>query len=79
MKAGSVSKKATMDSDGAGGLNDRYANVYGAPYPTEALIAQTWHKELAAEAGAAIAQEYSDCHIYGWYEYVPHRFEWPQF
>lgn len=28
---------------------------------------QTWNKELAAEVGDAIAQEYADCHIYGWY------------
>ena len=67
VKTRSVSKKATMDSDGTGGLNDWYANVYGTPYPTETLIAQTWNKDLAAEVGAAIAQEYADCHIYGWY------------
>ncbi len=63
----SVGKKATMDSDGTGGLNDWYIGVYGTPYPTETLIAQTWNKDLAAEVGAAIAQEYADCHIYGWY------------
>ena len=65
--AKSVNKKATMDSDGTGGLNDWYAGVYGTPYPTETLIAQTWNKNLATEVGAAIAQEYADCHIYGWY------------
>ena len=63
----SVDKKATMDSDGTGGLNDWYAGVYGTPYPTEVLVAQTWNKDLAAEVGAAIGQEYADCHIYGWY------------
>ena len=63
----SVDKKATMDSDGTGGLNDWYAGVYGTPYPTEVLIAQTWNKDLASEVGSAIAQEYADCHIYGWY------------
>ena len=63
----SVTKKATMDSDGTGGLNDWYSGVYGTPYPTEVLIAQTWNKDLAAEVGAAIGQEYADCHIYGWY------------
>ncbi len=63
----SVDKKATMDSDGTGGLNDWYAGVYGTPYPTEVLIAQTWNKELAYEVGGAIGQEYADCHIYGWY------------
>ena len=63
----SVGKKATMDSDGTGGLNDWYAGVYGTPYPTEVLIAQTWNKDLAYEVGGAIGQEYADCHIYGWY------------
>ncbi len=63
----SVDKKATMDSDGTGGLNDWYSKVYGTPYPTEVLVAQTWNKDLAAEVGAAIGQEYADCHIYGWY------------
>ena len=63
----SVKKKATLDSDGTGGLNDWYSGIYGTPYPTETLIAQTWNKELAGEVGAAIAQEYADCHVYGWY------------
>lgn len=63
----SVGKKATMDSDGTGGLNDWYAGVYGTPFPTEVLIAQTWNKDLAYEVGGAIGQEYADCHIYGWY------------
>lgn len=63
----SVEKVRTADSDGTGGLNDWYAGVYGTPYPTETMVAQTWNKELAAEVGDAIAQEYADCHIYGWY------------
>lgn len=63
----SVDKVRTADSDGTGGLNDWYAGVYGTPYPTETMVAQTWNKELAAEVGEAIAQEYADCHIYGWY------------
>ena len=63
----SVDKVMTADSEGTGGLNDWYAGVYGTPYPTETMIAQTWNKELAAEVGAAIAQEYADAHIYGWY------------
>ena len=63
----SVNKKATMDSDGTGGLNDWYAGVYGTPYPTETLIAQTWNKALASEVGSAIAQEYVDTGIFGWY------------
>ncbi len=63
----SVGKKATLDSDGTGGLNDWYSGIYGTPYPTETLIAQTWNKELATEVGGAIDQEYADAHVYGWY------------
>ena len=63
----SVGKAATQDSDGTAGLNDWYIGVYGTPYPTEVLIAQTWNKELAYEIGETMGQEYADCHIYGWY------------
>lgn len=63
----SVGKVATMDSDGTSGLNDWYAQIFGTAYPTEVLIAQTWNKDLAAEVGSGIGQEYADCHIYGWY------------
>ena len=63
----SVGKVATMDSDGTGGLNDWYAGIYGTPYPTETLIAQTWNKDLAYEVGEAMGQEYADVHVYGWY------------
>ncbi len=63
----SVGKKATLDSDGTSGLNDWYIQVYGTAFPVEVLIAQTWNKELAYETGGAIAQEYADCGIYGWY------------
>lgn len=63
----SVGKKATLDSDGTGGLNDWYSGIYGTPFPTETLIAQTWNKALAAEVGAAIGQEYADAKVYGWY------------
>ena len=63
----SVGKVATIDSDGANGLNDWYIQVYGTGYPVEVMIAQTWNKELAYEAGSGIAQEYADCGIYGWY------------
>ena len=63
----SVGKVATQDSDGTGGLNDWYIGVYGTPYPTETMIAQTWNKDLAYEVGEAIGQEYADTHIYGWY------------
>ena len=63
----SVGKVATQDSDGTGGLNDWYIGVYGTPYPTETMVAQTWNKGLAYKVGEAIGQEYADTHIYGWY------------
>lgn len=63
----SVGKVATLDSDGTSGLNDWYIQVYGTAFPVEVLIAQTWNKALAYETGSAIAQEYADCGIYGWY------------
>lgn len=63
----SVGKTATLDSDGTAGLNDWYIQVYGTAYPVEVLIAQTWNKELAYDVGDALAAEYADCGIYGWY------------
>lgn len=63
----SIGKAATLDSDGTSGLNDWYIQVYGTAFPVEVLIAQTWNKDLAYETGSAIAQEYADCGIYGWY------------
>lgn len=63
----SVGKVATLDSDGTSGLNDWYIQVYGTAYPVEVLIAQTWNKELAYDVGDALAAEYADCGIYGWY------------
>ncbi|WP_148408775.1 beta-glucosidase [Murimonas intestini] len=63
----SVGKVATLDSDGTSGLNDWYIQVYGTAYPVEVLIAQTWNKELAYDVGDALATEYADCGIYGWY------------
>lgn len=63
----SVGKVATLDSDGTAGLNDWYIQVYGTAYPVEVLIAQTWNKDLAYETGDALAAEYADCGIYGWY------------
>ena len=49
------------------GLNDWYIGVYGTPYPNETLLSQTWNKELAYRVGSAMAQEFADCEIYGWY------------
>ncbi|WP_199176278.1 glycoside hydrolase family 3 protein [Actinomyces qiguomingii] len=64
---GSIDKRAMLDSDGPAGLNDWVIGVMGTPYPAEVLVAQTWNKELGAEVGAGIAQEFVDAHIYGWY------------
>ena len=63
----SVGKIATSDCDGPAGLNNFVTKTYGTPYPTEVLLAQTWNKQLAYEAGEAMGQEFSDVKNYGWY------------
>ncbi len=63
----SVGKAATMDSDGATGVNNWVTGVYGTAFPTAVLISQTWNTELAGRMGAAVGAEYADCEIYGWY------------
>lgn len=63
----SISKKATLDSDGTAGLNDWVVGVYGTAFPVEVLMAQTWNKELIEKTGNAIGAEYAECGVYGWY------------
>lgn len=63
----SVKKLATMDSDGATGVNDWVTGVYGTAFPTALMISQTWNQELAAQMGDTVGAEYADCEIYGWY------------
>jgi len=63
----SVKKPQIMDSDGGTGLNDWYIQVYGTAYPTAVLICQTWNTELTQRVGEAMAQEFVDTEIWGWY------------
>lgn len=63
----SVGKIATSDCDGPAGLNNFVTKTYGTPYPCEVLLAQTWNKQLAYEAGEAMGQEFADVQNYGWY------------
>ena len=63
----SVGKIATSDCDGPAGLNNFVTQAYGTSYPTEVLLAQTWNKQLAYEAGQAMGQEFADVKNYGWY------------
>lgn len=64
---GSVGKVATSDCDGPAGLNNFVTKTYGTPYPCEVLLAQTWNKQLAYEAGESMGQEFADVKNYGWY------------
>ncbi len=63
----SVGKIATSDCDGPAGLNNFVTKTYGTSYPCEVLLAQTWNKELAYEAGESMGQEFADVKNYGWY------------
>lgn len=63
----SVGKIATSDCDGPAGLNNFVTKTYGTSFPTEVLLAQTWNKDLAREAGESMGQEFSDVKNYGWY------------
>lgn len=63
----SVGKIATSDCDGPAGLNNFVTKTYGTPYPCEVLLAQTWSKDLAYEAGESMGQEFADVKNYGWY------------
>ena len=63
----SVGKIATSDCDGPAGLNNFVTKTYGTPYPCEVLLAQTWNKQLAYEAGESMGQEFADVQNYGWY------------
>lgn len=63
----SVGKIATSDCDGPAGLNNFVTKTYGTSYPCEVLLAQTWNKQLAYEAGESMGQEFADVKNYGWY------------
>ncbi|HHV12526.1 MAG TPA: beta-glucosidase [Clostridiales bacterium] len=63
----SVGKIATSDCDGPAGLNNFITGTTGTAFPTEVLMAQTWSKEIAAELGDALGQEFANAKNFGWY------------
>lgn len=63
----SIDKMATTDCDGPAGLANFVTKNYGTSYPSEVLMAQTWSKEMAAQIGDAMGQEYAAADNYGWY------------
>lgn len=63
----SVGKIATSDCDGPAGLSNFITGAYGTAYPAEVLLAQTWNKDLAYEAGQSMGEEYAEASNYGWY------------
>lgn len=67
VKAGSVGKVATIDSDGPAGVNYSLTGAFGMGYCGEILLAQTWNVEMAKELGEGICQELEDFGFNGWY------------
>lgn len=63
----SVGKVATADSDGPAGLNNFLTGASGTQFAVEALVAQTWNKDLAAEMGKTLGQEFVDVGQFGDY------------
>ena len=63
----SVGKVATSDCDGPAGLSNYVTHTMGTQFCTEVLLAQTWNKDIAAQFGAAMAQEFANAENYGWY------------
>ena len=67
VKADSVGKVATIDSDGPAGVNYSLTGAFGMGYCGEILLAQTWNVEMAKELGEGICQELEDFGFNGWY------------
>ena len=63
----SVGKIRTMDTDGPAGVNSSTLGFFGTGFCSEILIAQTWNVDLAYEASAAMAKEFRDFGVVGWY------------
>lgn len=56
-----------MDTDGPAGVNSSTLGFFGTGFCSEILIAQTWNVDLAYEASAAMAKEFRDFGVVGWY------------
>ena len=63
----SVGKLRTMDTDGPAGVNSSTLGFFGTGFCSEILIAQTWNEDLAYAASEAMAKEFRDFGVVGWY------------
>ena len=64
----SIGKPATLDLDGPSGLNSMFnADLKGTQYPATVVLAASWNADLAYEYGQAIAAEYHQQGVSGWY------------
>lgn len=63
----SVGKIRILDTDGPAGVNSSTLGAFGTGFCSEVVLAQTWNVELAKEYSVAMAQEFADFHITGWY------------
>lgn len=67
----SVGKIAGLDADGPAGITARVSatsdSTRGTGYVSELVIACTWNKDMALEAGRGLAAEARDLKVDGWY------------
>lgn len=63
----SVGKIRILDTDGPAGVNSSTLGAFGTGFCSEVVLAQTWNVDLAEEYSKAMAQEFADFHITGWY------------
>lgn len=63
----SVGKIRILDTDGPAGVNSSTLGVFGTGFCSEVVLAQTWNVDLAKEYSMAMAREFADFHITGWY------------
>lgn len=67
----SVGKIAALDADGPAGINARVSatapSTKGTGYTSEIVIACTWSREMALEAGRGLCAEARDLKVDGWY------------
>ena len=71
IRVDSVRKLAALDADGPAGINARVSanspSTKGTGYTSEIVIACTWNKDMALEAGKGLGAEARDLKVDGWY------------
>lgn len=65
--ARSVGKIQIKDTDGPAGVNSSTLGIYGTGFCSEVILAQTWNEDLAVEYAKAMADEFRDFNVTGWY------------